>query len=55
MIFNYDLGIYCFECKQYYSPYIEVFLNVFCEGSVSCEKGHILGYEWDLVWEEYWK
>ena len=55
MKFNYVLGIYCYHCNRYYDPYIEVYINVLCEESVSCEKGHLLGYTWDLNWENFWR
>jgi hypothetical protein len=53
MLFNFVLGIYCFHCKKYHNPYTEVYLNIICEGSVSCSKGHVLGYVWDRQWIEF--
>jgi hypothetical protein len=55
MLFNHLLGIYCHWCRKYYDPYTEVYLNLDCEGSISCQKGHNLGYEWDLTWEEFFR
>jgi hypothetical protein len=52
MLFNYVLGIYCFECKKYLTHY-EVLLNVLYEGSITCDKDHIIGNTWDLQWQEF--
>ena len=51
MLFNYILGIYCFECKKYLDPYTEVYHNFLYEGSITCEKEHLVGNVWDLEWE----
>jgi hypothetical protein len=53
MLFNFALGIYCFYCNQYIDPYL-VFLNVQYEGSICCDKEHILGNQSDLQWKEFW-
>jgi hypothetical protein len=53
MLFNYVLGIYCFYCKKYYDPYTEVWLNLLYEGSISCEKEHLVGNESDFEWQEH--
>jgi len=55
MLFNLIFGIYCFECKKYYDPHTEVYLHILHEGSITCEHDHLLGYEWDLQWIDYWK
>jgi len=45
-------GIYCFECKKYYDPYIGVYLNVWFDGSVTCLHNHLLGSEIDFEWRK---
>jgi hypothetical protein len=55
MLFNHLLGIFCSYCREYKDPYTGVFINVICDDSVTCEKGHLLGYTWDSNWENFWK
>jgi len=54
MLFNTLFGIYCFECKKYINPY-EVLLNVLYEGSITCDKDHLLGNDTDPQWIEFFK
>jgi hypothetical protein len=44
-------GIFCFWCNKYYDPYL-VFLHVLFDGSITCDCGHLLGYEHDIEWIE---
>jgi hypothetical protein len=53
MLFNNLWGIYCFYCKRYCDPCIEVFLNVLYEGSISCDKDHLVGNESDPQWQNF--
>jgi len=55
MLFNYVLGIYCFECKKYLDPYTEVYHNFLYEGSITCDGDHLVGNESDLQWQEFWR
>ncbi len=52
MLFNLLFGIYCFECKKYIDPY-EVLLNVLYEGSITCDKDHLVGNDSDPQWVEF--
>jgi hypothetical protein len=52
MLFNYLLGIYCFYCNRYIDPY-QVLLDVLYEGSISCDKDHLIGNQSDPQWQEY--
>ena len=45
-------GIFCFWCNKYIDPYL-VFLHVLFDGSITCDKNHLLGYEHDKVWQEF--
>jgi hypothetical protein len=53
MLFNLLMGIYCFYCKKYLSPYTEVFLNVLYQGSITCNKDHLVGNDTDPQWKEF--
>jgi len=53
MLFNQLLGIYCFLCKKYKDPHTEVYLNVLYEGSITCEKDHLVGNTSDPQWQEF--
>lgn len=58
MLFNYVMGLYCFYCRKYYSPYTEVYLpdGSENEGRVSCLKcDNVLGYTHDLSWRKFWE
>ena len=46
------LGIFCFWCNKYYSPYL-VFLHVLFDGSITCGQNHLLGYEHDKEWVNF--
>lgn len=46
--------IYCFICQKWYDIY-KIFLHVFYEGSITCDKDHIIGNECDSEWIEYWE
>ena len=52
MLFNYLVGIYCFKCKGYLDPYL-IFLNVLYEGSITCDKDHLIGNTDDLQWRVF--
>jgi len=52
MLFNYLLGIYCFYCNTYLDPYTGVYLNFLYEGSITCNKDHLVGNESDIQWQE---
>jgi hypothetical protein len=54
MLFNHILGIYCFYCNEYKDPY-KVFINVTSNDSVTCEKGHLLGFTYDQTYEEFFR
>jgi hypothetical protein len=54
MIFNFLLGIWCEKCKSYIDPY-EVLLNVLYEGSITCDKDHLIGNQSDPQWVEFFK
>ena len=54
MIFNLLFGIWCEECKKYIDP-CEVWINVLYEGSITCDKDHLVGNEWDIQWIEFLK
>lgn len=53
MIFNTLFGIWCYNCNKYLNPYTEVYLNILYEGSITCEKNHLVGNESDPQWQEY--
>ena len=55
MLFNFVLGLYCFECKKYLDPYTDVYENVLYEGSLTCEHDHLIGNTCDKEWQEFWK
>lgn len=55
MLFNYILGIYCFECKKYLDLFTEVFLDYFYSGSISCENDHLVGNNTDKSWIDFWQ
>jgi hypothetical protein len=44
--------IFCFWCNKWYSVY-EIFLDVLYEGSITCEKDHLLGNQNDQEWQEF--
>lgn len=54
MIFNFILGIWCYNCKRYYNPHTEVYLNFLYEESITCPENHLIGYTFDNSWKEYW-
>jgi hypothetical protein len=55
MLFNFLLGMWCDKCKNYKNPHIEIYLDVLYEGSITCDKDHLIGNDSDLQWQEYWK
>lgn len=55
MTFNKERKeIFCFWCDKWYSIY-KVLLYVTDEYSISCEKGHLIGNEWDKEWQEFFR
>lgn len=53
MIFNFLLGIWCHNCNRYLDPYIEIYINVLYENSITCSKNHLVGHVIDPQWQEY--
>jgi len=58
MLFNFLLGIYCFQCRQYKNPYTEIYLpdGSENEGRVNClDCDSLLGFTWDKCWSVFWR
>ena len=56
MLFNKEINlIYCFECGRWYDPFIEVYLYVTTETSITCRYNHFLGNEYDPEWLEFFR
>jgi hypothetical protein len=56
MLFNFLLGLYCFKCKQYKDPNLEVYLpdGSENEGRVCCLVcDETLGYTHDIQWRTF--
>jgi hypothetical protein len=47
---NYEnKTIHCFQCNQDLD-FSQIYLDIFYQGSISCEKEHIIGNQSDLEW-----
>lgn len=53
MLFTFNQGIYCFECKNYKNPHTEVYLDVLYEGSITCGENHLVGNQSDPQWKQF--
>jgi len=45
--------IFCFYCNKWYNIYIDVFLNVLYEQSITCTENHLVGNQYDSEWLNY--
>ena len=50
MLINHN-KIHCFWCNKDYKIK-DIYLDMEYEGSISCEKGHLVGNEQDKEWKE---
>jgi hypothetical protein len=55
MLFNKETEkIFCFWCNKWYDIH-SVFLYVTDEYSITCEKNHLIGNEWDYEWQYFFR